>query len=64
MGVGYQRHASASLVPGKRPDTRYAGGWVGPYAGGWVGPSAGLDGYGEPRPHPPGRDSTSGPSSP
>jgi hypothetical protein len=51
MGLGGQRHALASLPPGK---TRYH------CIGGWVGPRAGLDGCGKSRPH---RDSIPGPSS-
>jgi hypothetical protein len=38
MGVGGQLHAPAALPPGKRPGTRFIGGWV--------GPRAGLDGSG------------------
>jgi hypothetical protein len=33
MGGGGQRHASASLPPGKRAGTHFIGGWVGPRAG-------------------------------
>jgi hypothetical protein len=43
MGVGGQCHASAVLLPGKRPDTHYSGGWVGPMAD--------LDVCGKSRPH-------------
>ena len=38
MGVGGRRHAPAALLQGKRPGTRYTGGWV--------GPRDGLDGCG------------------
>jgi hypothetical protein len=30
MGVGGQRHALATLPPGKRPGTPCIGGWMGP----------------------------------
>ena len=43
MSVGGQRHAPAALPPGKRPDTRCIGGWM--------GPRAGLDGCGKSRLH-------------
>jgi len=33
MVVGGQRHAPASLPPGKTPDTQCTGGWVSPKAG-------------------------------
>ena len=52
MEVGGQRHASAVLPPGKRPDTHCTGGSV--------GPRVGLDGCGKSRLH---RDSVPGPSS-
>ena len=52
MGVGGQRHAPAALPPGKRPDTHFAGGWV--------GLRAGLDGCGKSRSY---RNSIPGPSS-
>ena len=42
-GVGGQRHATASLLPGERPDTHCIGGWV--------DPRAGLDVCGKSRPH-------------
>jgi hypothetical protein len=29
MGVGGQRHAPATLLPGKKPGTHFIGGWVG-----------------------------------
>ena len=32
MGVGVQLHARADLPTGKRPDTHFIGGWVGPRA--------------------------------
>ena len=41
MGVGGQRHAPATLPPGKRPSTQ----------GGWVGPRAYLDGGVKSRPY-------------
>jgi len=31
MGVGGQRHTSAVLPPGKRPDTHYTGVLISPY---------------------------------
>ena len=31
--MGGQRHAPATLTPGKRPGTHCVGGWVGPRAG-------------------------------
>jgi len=40
--LGGLRHAQASLPPGKRLGTYYAGGWV--------EPDTGLDGYGKTRP--------------
>jgi hypothetical protein len=52
-GVGGQRHASATLLPGKRPDTHFVGGWV--------GSRTGLDGSRKSRPH---RASIPRPSSP
>ena len=33
MRVGGQRHAPATLPPGKRPGTHFIGGWVGPRDG-------------------------------
>jgi hypothetical protein len=39
MGMGGQRHAPATLPPGKRPGTHFLGGRV--------GPRAGLDGCGK-----------------
>jgi len=42
MGVGLQRHAPASLTPGKRTVTHFTGGWV--------GARGGLDGCGKSRP--------------
>jgi hypothetical protein len=33
MGIDGQRHASASLTPGKRPGTHFTGGWLGPMDG-------------------------------
>jgi hypothetical protein len=45
--VDVQRHDPAALPPGKRPDTHFIGGWV--------GPRAGLDGCEKSRP-PPGFD--------
>ena len=53
MVVGSQRHESVALPPGKRPDTHFIGGWV--------GPRAGLNRSGKSRPH---RDFTPGPSTP
>jgi hypothetical protein len=53
MGVGGQRQALAALLPGKRPDTHYIGGWV--------GHTTGLDGRGISRRR---RDLIPGPSSP
>ena len=47
MEVGDQRHAPATLPPGKRPVTHCIGGWV--------GPSASWDRYGKSCP-PPGFD--------
>ena len=44
-----QRHAPATLLPGKRPGTHCTGGWV--------GPRAGLDGCGKSLPQ---RDSIPG----
>jgi hypothetical protein len=41
--MGGQRHATATLPPGKRPGIHYIGGWV--------GRKAGLDGCGKSRPH-------------
>jgi hypothetical protein len=52
-GVGGQRHAPATLPPGKRAGARFIGGWV--------GPGDYLDGFGKSRPH---RDSIPGPSIP
>ena len=52
-GVGGQRHAPATLPPGKRPSTHRTAGWM--------GPRANLDRCGKSRPH---QDSTPGPSSP
>jgi hypothetical protein len=43
MALGDQSHASAALLPGKRPGTYCTGGWV--------DPSAGLDVCGTSRPH-------------
>ena len=43
MGVGGQRHASATLPPGKK---RY------PFLGGWVGPRSGMEECGKSRPTP------------
>jgi hypothetical protein len=51
-GVGGQRHALATLLPGKRPGTYFTEGWV--------GLRAGLDGCETLRPK---RDSIPGPSS-
>jgi len=42
MGVGRQRHAPASLTPGKRIGTHFTGGWL--------VARAGLDGCGKSRP--------------
>jgi hypothetical protein len=53
MGVGGQRHALATLPPGKSAGALFIGGWV--------GPRAGLDGWGKSRLH---RDSIPEPSSP
>jgi hypothetical protein len=47
IGMGGQRHAPATLLPGKRPGTHSKGGCV--------GPRAGLDGSGKISP-PPGFD--------
>jgi len=33
MGLGGQRHAPATLPPGRRPGTHYTEGWVGPTTG-------------------------------
>jgi hypothetical protein len=44
MGAGGQRHAPATLPPGKRAGNNYIGGWV--------GPRAGLDECGNSRPPP------------
>jgi hypothetical protein len=33
MGVGGQQHAPAALPLGKRPVTRFTGGWIGPKIG-------------------------------
>ena len=53
MEVGGQRHAPATLPPGK----------TGTHCiGGWVGPKAVLDGCG--KSHPPPRNSIPGPSNP
>ena len=46
-GMGGQRHAPATLFPGKKPGTHCTGGWV--------GPRVGLDGCGKSR-LPPGFD--------
>ena len=43
MGVGGQRHAPATLPPGKSPATHATGDWV--------GPTASLDGCRKSRPH-------------
>jgi hypothetical protein len=44
MGVGGQRQASTTLLPGKRPSTHCMGGWVGPRAGVWkISPPPGVD---------------------
>jgi hypothetical protein len=53
MRMGGKRLAPAALIPGKRPGTLRAGGWV--------GPRAGLDGCEKPRHH---RDSIPGQSVP
>jgi hypothetical protein len=39
MGVGGELHAPNALPPGKRPGTKFIGGWV--------GPTADLDGCGK-----------------
>jgi hypothetical protein len=49
MEVGGQRHATATLRPGKKPGTHFTAGWV--------GTRAGLDECGKSRPH---RDSIPG----
>ena len=51
MGDGGQEHDPTTLPPGKRPNTHYTEGWV--------GPRAALDGWKKIRPH---RDSIPGPS--
>ena len=51
-GSGWLTPRSGRFIPGKRPDTHFVGGWV--------GPRAGLDEYGKILSH---RDSISGPSS-
>ena len=43
IGFGGQRHTAAALRSGKRPNTHFTGGWV--------GPSAGLKGRGKSRSH-------------
>jgi hypothetical protein len=47
MEVSSQRHALAALLLGKRPVTRFTGGWVGPRVGlGFCGktcPPSGFD---------------------
>ena len=53
MRLDGQRHAPASLPPGKRTGTHFIGGWL--------GPRVSLDGCGKSRFH---RDSIPGPSIP
>jgi len=52
MGLGGQRHSPAAVPPGKRHETHFIEGWV--------GPSASLDRCGKSRPH---SGSIRGPSS-